>query len=157
MAVAELVPTRESALHGNVELEHIEFDKVTQNDWIEFDRPIGFFWVQDETGATEVCLYAACAVNMAGHVDISETEITYTGATAAQLPLTTENMYIKIGIEIMRVTSFTSTVFTVVRGVLGSTAETHQHSDPVFCLNSIVLPSAVVGKGFGLVAYLNEQ
>ena len=65
-------------------------------------------------------------------------------------------MYIKIGAEIMRVTSYTSTVFTVVRGALGTTAAAHLNDDPIFCLNSVTLPSAVVGKGFGLVSYLNE-
>jgi hypothetical protein len=156
MAVAALTPISLSALQGNVELVHIEFDKVTQNDWIEFDRPVGFFWVQEEAGTTEVALFAACAVNMAGHVDASETAITYNGATAAQLPTSGDNMYIKIDTEIMKVTSYSSTVFTVVRGALGTTATTHQHTDPIFCLNSIVLPSAVVGKAFGMVAYLNE-
>jgi hypothetical protein len=65
-------------------------------------------------------------------------------------------MYIKCGTEIMKVTSYTSTVFTVVRGSLGTTATTHANDDPVFCLNSITLPSAVVGKAYGIVAFLNE-
>ena len=156
MSVAALTPTALSALQGNVELIHIEFDKVTQNDWIEFSRPVGFFWLQEEAGTTEVALYAACAVNMAGHVDSSETGITYNGATTAQFPTSGDNMYIKIGTEIMKVTSWSGTVFTVVRGALGTTAATHQHTDPAFILNSLVLPSAVVGKAFGMVAYLNE-
>lgn len=156
MAVAKLVPTALSALQGNVELVQIEFDKVTQLDWIEFSRPVGFFWVQDETGATEVALYAAAVVNDGSDITAVATTITFDGSTIAQFPTSGDNMYIKIGTEIMRVTSYDATDFTVVRGVLGTTATTHADEDPIFCLNSITLPSAVVGKGFGMVAYLNE-
>lgn len=156
MAVAKLTPTSLSALQGNVEFVHVEFDKVTQNDWIEFSRPIGFFWIQDETGATEVALFAAALVNNVSNITATATTITYDGATAAQLPTSGDNMYIKVGTEIMKVTSYTSTVFTVVRGALGTTAAIQLNNDPIFCLNSIVLPSAVVGKAFGMVTYLNE-
>lgn len=156
MSAAEITPVSLSALQSNVELVHIDFDKVTQADWLLFEQPVGFFWVQDETGATEVALYSAALVNNASNITAIATTITYDGATAAELPATTENMYIKCGTEIMKVTSYTSTVFIVVRGALGTTATTHANDDPVFCLNSITLPSAVVGKAYGIVAFLNE-
>ena len=156
MAVAALTPTSLSALQGNIEFVQTEFDKVTQLDWIEFSRPVGFFWIQDETGATEVALYAAAVVNDGSDITAAATTITFDGSTIAQFPTSGDNMYIKIGAEIMKVTSYDATDFTVVRGALGTTATTHANDDPIFCLNSITLPSAVVGKGFGMVAYLNE-
>ena len=156
MAAAEITPTILSALQGNIELAQLEIDKVTQNDWVELSRPVGFFWIQDETGATEVALYAAGVVNNASNITAAATTIIFDGATVAQWPTTGTDFYVKIGTEIMRVTSYSATVLTVVRGQLGTTATTHANDDPLFVLNSIVLPSAVVGKLYGMVAYLNE-
>lgn len=154
MAAAQITPTIVSGLQSNIEVVQFDIDKVTQNDWIELPRPVGAFWIQDETGATEVALYAAGAVNEA--FSATDTAMTFDGATVAQWPATGTEFFIKVGTEIMRVSSFTATVITCARGQLGTTATTHSDGDPLFVLNSIVLPSAVVGKQYGFGFYLNE-
>lgn len=156
MAVAQLTPIIEdSVVRGNADLIAVAVTKVTQNDWIEFDFPVGFFSFTNKTGVTEGATYAAGAVNEA--FSDSDTSLTFDGATVAQWPATGTPFYIKISNEILLVTGYTSTVATVVRGRFGTTPASAADGDTFEVLNSIILPSAVVGKVQGIVQPLYDK
>ena len=153
MAATQITPTSDlSVVNGNADVRLIEINKLEQNDWFELAYPALWFTVTDETGVTEAATYCLGVVNDGSDVTATATTITFDGATVAQWPATGTAFYIKINNEIMEVSSYSSTVLTVRRGAMGTTASTHTDNDIFYVLNSILLVSANITKCHALVA-----
>lgn len=156
MAAAEMTPSGfKNVLFNELELEEVQVTLATTGDWVIFDQPVGFMAFNLPTGAVATQAYAVAAVNLVDGYEAADTEIAYDGATAGQFPDSGDDFWIQIGTEIMKVTSYTSTVLTVMRGQKGTTAAAIANNDVIYVLNTVVIAASTVGLVRGVVSYLD--
>jgi hypothetical protein len=156
MAVAELTESMRSVATSNGDLRTVHVAKVTQNDWILFPFPVGYFDFQSKTGIDEAATYAAAVVNVTTSFNATTTTVTFDGATTGQFPTSGDVFYIQVDNEIMLVTAWDGTTFTVVRAAFGTTAAVHLDDATIEVLNSVVLAGAATGPTRGVVEFMYE-
>lgn len=156
MAAAEMTPTIiEAVPNCGAKLETVSVDIETTGDWVIFPKAVGFSYFTLPTGAITTQAYAVAAVDEAvAGVVVADTDFEYDGSTAGQFPDSGDEFYIQIGTEVMKVTSYTSTTFNVIRGAMGTTAAIHANNAVIYILNTVVIAAGTVGTVRGMVSYL---
>jgi len=137
IVAAEITPNDDRSLvNGNFDIHLVELTKATSGDWIELSYPVISMYGSNSTGADDGTIYLA-TTNSAAITTATATSVSATAYT--NFPTTGDPFWIKIGSEIMEVSSWVTNTLTVRRGAMGTTAATHENTQALFVMNVLVM------------------